>query len=87
MEKQSIQSPNSVLQDHDVITCLQQLHDNYVFTPADKAANNVIIICKHFHLSIIVKELGLLDSDECSPTYEKNYKSVSENVDSPEDYF
>ena len=35
-----------------------------------------------FYLSIIVKELGLLHSADCSPTYEKSDQSVSEIVDS-----
>ena len=82
LQRQVTQPPDPILTDKDVKTCLEQLHDKYVFVPADKAANNVIIICKHFYLSVIVKELGLLQSDVCSNTYEKVDKSVDEVVDS-----
>ena len=35
----------------------------YVFVPADKAPNNVIIICKQYYIETLIKELGL---DNCS---------------------
>ena len=31
---------------HDVKACLSDLRNKYDFVPADKAQNNVIIICK-----------------------------------------
>ena len=30
-----------------------------MFAPIDKAANNVAIICKHFYVSGVIKELNL----------------------------
>ena len=45
---------------HDVNTCLDQLHYKYIFAPADKAANNVIIICKHFHFEYYCKRARLV---------------------------
>ena len=48
MQKQTKQPPDSILINEDVKTCLYQLHDKYVFAPADKAVNNVIIMCKQF---------------------------------------
>jgi hypothetical protein len=36
---------------------LRNLHQKYVIIPADKAANNVIIVCKQFYLHCCVSEL------------------------------
>ena len=32
---------------------------NYVLVPADKAANNVIVVCKKYYIDTLVKELGI----------------------------
>ena len=53
-----------------------------MFAPADKAANNVIIICKHFYLKVIAEELGLLDANLGTPTYEKIDVPVDDIVNS-----
>ena len=37
---------------------LHKLHANYVLVPADKAVNNVIIVCKKYYIDTLVKELG-----------------------------
>ena len=39
-----------VLDQPDVKDTLHKLHANYVLVPADKAANNVIIVCKKYYL-------------------------------------
>ena len=51
LQKQTKQPPDPILQNPAVQACLNTLHEKYVFAPADKAANNVIIICKHFYLN------------------------------------
>ena len=76
---QNHQTPPSILKKPDIKTCLQELHEKYVFAPADKAANNVIIICKKFYLEITMKELGLLGSST-SPTYQKVNESLENLV-------
>ena len=38
------------------------LHNKYVFVPADKALNNIIIICKRYYIETLIKELGLDNS-------------------------
>ena len=48
-----------VLEQPDVKDTLHKLHANYVLVPADKAANNVIIVCKKYYLDTLVKELGI----------------------------
>ena len=64
MLKQNFKQPTvEVLQNADVKACLSDLHNKYVFLPADKAPNNIIIICKRSYTETLIKELGL---DNCS---------------------
>ena len=43
--KQNFKQPTGkVLQSADVKACLSDLHNKYIFVPADKAPNNIIII-------------------------------------------
>ena len=51
-----------VLQNADVKACLSDLHNKHVFVPADKAPNNIIIICKRYYIKTLIKELGLDNS-------------------------
>ena len=61
------------LHNADVKACLSDLHNKSVFVPADKAPNNVIIICKRYYIQTLIKELGL---DNCStPTENSTYTS------------
>ena len=67
------QPTGKVLQNADVKACLSDLHSKYVFVPADKAPNNVIIICKQYYIKTLIKKLGL---DNCStPTGNSTYTS------------
>ena len=53
--------------------CYPYLHSKYVFVPADKVPNNVIIICKRYYIETLIKELGL---ENCStPTGNSTYIS------------
>ena len=36
---------------------LNSLHSKYVLVPADKAANNVIVVCKKYYLEVVTKEI------------------------------
>ena len=42
------QLTGKVLQNANVKACLSDLHGKYVVIPADKAPNNIIIICKRY---------------------------------------
>ena len=53
------QQAGKVLQNADVKACLSDLHSKYVFVPADKAPNNIIVICKRYYIETLIKELGL----------------------------
>ena len=37
---------------------MEKLHSKYVFAPADKAANNVIIIWKKYYVEVLKSELN-----------------------------
>ena len=37
---------------------LDVLHENCVLVPADKAANNVIVVCKKYYLDVVINELS-----------------------------
>ena len=42
------------------------LHENFVLVPADKAASNVIVVCKTYYLDMVIRELS----------YTSTYKEV-----------
>ena len=60
---------NVLNQPNDKDTCilyiLYKLHANYVLVPVDKAANNVIVVCKKYYIDTLVKELGT-NSENCN---------------------
>ena len=82
------QLTGKVLQNADVKACLSDLHNKYVFVPADKAPNNILIICKRYYIETLIKELGL---DNCStPTGNSTYTSCqmsSEDIVNTHDTF
>ena len=87
--KQNFKQPTGkVLQNVDVKACLSDLHNKYVFVPANKARNNIIIICKRYYMETLIKELGL---DNCStPTRNSAYTSCqmsSEDIVNTHDTF
>ena len=87
--KQNFKQPTGkVLQNVDVRACLYDLHNKYVFVPADEAPNNIIIICKRHYIETLIKELGL---DNCStPTGNSTYTSCqmsSEDIVNTHDTF
>ena len=54
--KQNFKHPTGkVLYNAGVKACLSDLHSKYVFVPADKASNNIIIICKIVKNDLILK--------------------------------
>ena len=45
------------------------MHANYVLVPADKAANNVIVVFKKYYIDTLVKELRINNVNSNNPTY------------------
>ena len=65
------QPTGKVLQNADVKACLSDLYNKYIFVPADKAPNNIIIICKRYYIETLIKEMGwiiALLQQETQPT-------------------
>ena len=57
--KEHFKSPKcKVLDQPDVKNILHKLHADYVLVPADKAANNVIIVCKKYYIDTLVKDIS-----------------------------
>lgn len=62
---------------------LNELHDKYVITQADKAPNNYVIICKKYYTEIMCKELGVHFSNQGnSVTGNDTYSHINESFDS-----
>ena len=40
---------------------IKDFHEQYVLVPADKATNNIIVICKKYYLEIILSELSIVN--------------------------
>ena len=53
-----------VLRNKRHLRSLEELHSKYVLVPADKAAQNVIVVCKKYYLEVVLKET------ETTATYE-----------------
>ena len=49
--------------------CFCKLHEDVVLVPADKAANNIIVICKKNYIETLIEELGIKSSDQINSTY------------------
>ena len=63
-----------VLKNRVHLDYLNKLHENYVLVPADKAANNVIVVCKKYYLDVVLKEL------ESTNTYQEVHSDCSSVV-------
>ena len=65
---------NSCLKDKEVLDELSKLQEDFVFTPVDKAANNVSIVCKKFYVDQLAAEV------ENSGNFEKCDSITMDNV-------
>ena len=82
--KEKIRSPKQlILSNLDVKDTLRRLHDDFVLVPVDKAANNVIVVCKKHYINMLIKELGIT-TNNISPnsTYIPSTDSFDEIVKS-----
>jgi hypothetical protein len=60
-----------------VIHELERLHEEYVLLPADKACNNIVLVCKTHYYNCILIELGI-GSAFGNPTYTPTTHSKDE---------
>ena len=58
---------------------IQEFHRKYVLVPADKAANNVVVVCRLHYIYTLKQEPGpvrLQSFSQRMPTYEKLLQNV-----------
>ena len=65
---------NCVLDDSDARQALDQLHNQFVVCPIDKASGNMAFVCKRFYAQVLFMELGILGN--ANNTYSCERKSV-----------
>ena len=58
-----------MLKQDEVSEHLNGLHEKYVLIPIDNAANDIAIICKDYYVTVILKEMGILETG--NETYQK----------------
>ena len=65
----------------DVKQALDDIHQNYIVVPIDKATNNVALVCKRFYASVIVEELGLVNKLHSlqGKLIKTNHKKINKN--------
>ena len=73
-----------VLKNRVHLDYLNKLHENYVLVPADKAANNVILVCKKYYLDVVLKELESTNTyqevhSDCSSVVSRHLKYMVQN--------
>ena len=63
-----------VLKDPKVISYLNIVQEQYAICHYDKAANNIVYICKKNYVEVVVKESGLLNATS------KTYQQVNDTL-------
>ena len=61
----------------DVKKALDNIHEDFVVVPIDKATGNIAVVCIRFYVSVITRELGL-NNNSSLDTY-KNAGGLSAN--------
>ena len=64
-----------VLSERSCKEYLNNFHKRFVLVPADKAGNNVLIVCKKYYIEVILKEL-----DTCNGTSPQTYTPCTAHV-------
>ena len=59
------------LKDPLVKKCLDEIHEEFVIVPADKASSNIIFICKAYYIQCLLEELNLSGNNPANTTYKK----------------
>ena len=75
-----------ILNDPGVKDFLCKFHEDFVLVPADKAANNIIVICKKYYIETLSKELGTNSLDQINSTYAFSIDSYDKILKSHSDF-
>ena len=65
----SLKSKNKVFNQSDVNNALQKVYAYFYLVPANKGANNVIVVCKKYYIERLVKQLGINATRNTKSTY------------------
>ena len=64
-----------VLKNDSSLLCLENLQQQFVLVPIDKAANNIAFVCKSFYIRRILDEVGITNLSS------NTYKICNKNID------
>ena len=65
--KNNLEISNKVSSISRIKAKLQKLRTRFVFVPADKAANNVVVVCRNYYMVVLKKEVfNPLPSKPCT---------------------
>ena len=64
-----------VLREKIHLDYLKEFQNHFVLVPADKAKNNVLIVCKQYYLDVVTREFCNVDSTG-PRTYNEMWKSL-----------
>ena len=79
-EKTPFDTNKQVLKSTECLQALENLHEQFVVVPIDKASSNIALVCKRFYAQVLISELGLDNANICS-TYEKINSSADELIE------
>ena len=54
-----VKEVNEVLRSNECLQSIEELQNQFVIVPIDKASGNIAFVCKRFYVQVLVKELGL----------------------------
>ena len=74
----NVHNTNPVLKQVAEIKYLNETHEKFFLILIHKAANNIAKICKNYYVTVILKEIGILDSG--NEAYEKINKGQEEII-------
>ena len=66
----NIRSSNTTLRNDIINKSLNTFYDNFVTVPIDGANSDIAIICKHFHMQLLIKELDKDNKLDANSAYE-----------------
>ena len=71
----------------DVKNSLDNVHEDFVVVPIDKATGNIDLVCKRFYASVITRELGLNNSSSTDTYNDAGGLSANGIIDGNIRYF
>ena len=81
------QPPPKTLDNEEVRSYLTTFHQRFVLVPADKASNNIIVICKPYYIQTLCQELGIIASSTKNNTYTKDNSNLEDIIKNHVNYF